>query len=60
MQKDVYICFIDYEKALEKVQHVTLFEVLQELDVSGKDLGIIKNLYWHQKASVHIGQDMSD
>jgi len=60
MQKDVYICFIDYEKALEKVQHVTLFEVLQELDVSCKDLGIIKNLYWHQKASVHIGQDMSD
>jgi len=45
---------------LEKVQHVTLFEVLQELDVSCKDLGIIKNLYWQQQASVRIGQDMSD
>ena len=44
MQKDVYICFIDYAKAFDKVQHVTLFEILQELDVNGKDVELIKNL----------------
>jgi len=56
----IYICFIDYAKAFDKVQHVTLFQVLQELDVNGKDLELIKNLYWQQQASVRIGQDMSD
>ena len=47
-------------KAFDKVQHVTLFEVFQELDVNGKDLELIKNLYWQQQASARIGQDMSD
>ena len=60
MQKNVYISFIDYAKAFDKVQHVTLFEVLQELDVNDKDLELIKNLYWQQQASVLIGQDMCD
>ena len=60
MQKDVYICFIYYAKAFDKVQHETLYEVLQELDINGNDLELIKNLYWQQQASVRIGQDMSD
>ena len=40
----IYI-FIDYAKAFDNVQHVTLFEILQELDVNGKDVELIKNLY---------------
>ena len=60
VQKDVYMCFIDYTKAFDKVQHMTFFEVLQELDVNGRDLELIKNIYWQQQASVRIGQDMSD
>ena len=56
----MYICFIDYTKAFDKVKHVTLFEMLQELDVNGKDLELIKNLYWQQQAAVRVGQDMSD
>ena len=60
MQKDVYICFIDYTKAFDKVQHVTLVEILQELDINCKDLEIIKNLYWQQQAAVRIGQDTSE
>ena len=34
--------------------------MLQELDVNGKDLELIKNLYWQQQVAVRIGQDMSD
>ena len=41
------------------MQHATLFEILQELDVNGKDVELIKNLYWQQQAAVCIGQDMS-
>ena len=29
IQKDVFIFFIDYTKAFDKVPHVTLFETLQ-------------------------------
>ena len=60
MQKDVHICFIDYANAFGKVQHVTLFEILQELDVNRKDLELLKNFYWQKQALVRIGQDMSD
>ena len=60
MQKDVHICFIDNANAFDKVQHVTLLEILQELDVNGKDLQLTKNPYWQQQALVRIGQDMSD
>ena len=38
MQKDVYICFIDYTKAFNKVKHKELFEDLSNLDLHGKDL----------------------
>ena len=58
MQKDLYICFIDYVKAFDKVQHARLFEILQELDVTGKDVELIKNLNWQQQAAVRIGQDL--
>ena len=54
------IISVDYTKAFDQVQHVTLFEVLQELDVNGKDLELIKNFYWQQQTAVRIGQDMSE
>ena len=53
------MCFIDYAKAFDKVQHVTLFDIPQELDFNGKDAELIKNLYWQQQAAVRIRQDMS-
>ena len=57
MQKDLYICFIDYTKAFEKVQHKEPFNSLQNLDLYRKDLRIIRNLYWEQTACMHVGGD---
>ena len=48
MQKDVYMCFIDYTKAFDKVKHEELLQILQCLDLDGKDLRLIRNLYWEQ------------
>ena len=31
MQKHIYVCFIDYTKAFDKVRHVELFDLLQHL-----------------------------
>ena len=52
MQKDLYLCFIDYSKAFDKVRHEKLFNILEHLDIDGKDLRVIRNLYWDQSAAV--------
>ena len=38
MQKDIFICFIDFAKAFDKVKHDHLFDLLQQLNLDGKDL----------------------
>ena len=32
-QKNIYICFIDYTKALDCVDHNTLWKILQEMGI---------------------------
>lgn len=51
-QKKVYLCFIDYQKAFDRVQHGKLLGELQKLNLDGKDLRIIQNLYWNQEATL--------
>ncbi|GFN87583.1 endonuclease-reverse transcriptase [Plakobranchus ocellatus] len=60
MQKDLHLCLIDYSKAFDKVRHVELFRMLEKLDIDGKDLRVIRNLYWDQTASVRIEGEHSD
>ena len=59
-QKDLYMCFIDYSKAFDKVQHVKLMEMLESINLDGKDLQLIRNLYWEQTACIRIDNNMSD
>ena len=60
VQKDVYICFLEYEKAFDRVRHEPLIQCLREIGVDGKDIKIIRNLYWDQTASVRIMSELSD
>ena len=60
MQKDVYVCFIDYVKAFDRVRHGPLVEMLESLDLDGQDVELIKNLYWDQKASGRLNGIVSD
>ena len=32
MQEDVYICFVDYSKAFDRVKHKDLMQIMIELD----------------------------
>ncbi|XP_071956957.1 uncharacterized protein [Antedon mediterranea] len=41
MQKDVYMCFIDYTNAFDKVRHEQLFQELNKLDLHGKGSSIV-------------------
>ncbi|GFS25009.1 retrovirus-related Pol polyprotein LINE-1 [Elysia marginata] len=59
-QKDLYLCFMDYSKAFGKVRHEELFHILDSLDIDGKDLRILKTLYWKQTATVRVGGEHSE
>ena len=57
VQKDLYVCFIDYTKAFDKVQHEEPFHLLQALDLYGKDPRVLQNLYSEQTACMLVGEE---
>ena len=56
VQKYLYICYIDFQKAFDTVKHEKMMEILEEIGLDRKDLRVIRNLYWNQKATVKIGE----
>jgi predicted DNA-binding protein len=58
MQQDLYLCFIDYTKAFDKVRHVELINMLEKINIDGKDQRIIKLMYLEQAATVKIGKQV--
>ena len=59
MKKDLYVCFIDYTKAFDRVRHSSLIDILQDLNIDGKDIRIVRNLYWNQEAAVRYENEYS-
>ena len=59
VQKDLYRCFIDYLKALDKVKRSDLFDILLRHNCDVKDLRVNRNLYWGQEAAIRIDDDCS-
>jgi len=41
-------------KAFDKIQHRTLIEMLEMLDIDGKEIELITSLYWNQVVVVNI------
>ena len=41
----MYVCFIDYAKAFDRVKHENLIKCLKEIGLDGKDIRVITNLY---------------
>ncbi|KAL0279224.1 UNVERIFIED_CONTAM: hypothetical protein PYX00_000829 [Menopon gallinae] len=60
MNKDVFLCFIDYEKAFDRVQHEKMIQILQQVGLDSRDVRIIANLYWNQKAHVRFSDNTSE
>jgi len=57
--KDVYCCFIDYAKAFDRIHHDHLIKCLDQIGMDGKDLKVLTNLYWQQKACIRIEEETS-
>ena len=54
-QKNIYFCFIDYDKALDCVDHNKLWKILKEMGIPDHLTCLLRNLYAGQKATVRTG-----
>lgn len=60
VKKDICLCFVDYEKAFDRVEHHRLMQLLRNLDIDQKDIRCIENLYWNQTAQIKLDGDLSN
>ena len=51
-QKNIYICFINYAKAFDCVDHNRLWKILQEMGLQDHLTCLLRNLYAGQEATV--------
>lgn len=53
-RRDVFAYFIDYKTVFDKVKHDILINKLKDAVADGKDIRLIRNLYWRQAATAKI------
>ena len=56
-QKNIYLCFIDYAKAFDCVDHKKLWEVLREKGIPDHLTCLLRNLYAGQEATVRLDME---
>ena len=59
-QKNIYLCFIDYTKTFDCVDHNKLWKILKETEITDHLTYLLKNLYAGQEATVINGHGMTD
>lgn len=56
----VHVCFLDYNKAFDKVRHDRLIEILMRKNLDSRDVRIINNLYFNQTAIIEEETETSE
>ena len=59
-KKNIYFCFIDYDKAFDCVDHNKLWKILKEMGISDHLTCLLRNLYAVQEAIVRTGHGTTD
>ena len=59
-QKNTYLCFIDYAKASDCVDHNKLWKILQEMGIPDHLTSLLINLYADQEATVRTRHEKTD
>ena len=59
-QKNIYLCFIDYAKAFDCVDHNKLWKILKEMGIPDHLTCLLRNLYASQEATVRTGHGTTD
>ena len=55
-----YVCFIDYAKAFDCVDHKKLWKILRDMGIPDHMTCLLRNLYAGQEATVRIGHGKPD
>ena len=58
--KNTYICYIDFEKAFDRVDWKKLFMAIKEVGIDWKDRRLIEGLYLSQTSVIKFNGDLSD
>ena len=59
-QKNTYVCFIDYAKAFDCVDHNKLWKILKEMGIPDHLTCLLRKLYAGQEATVRSGHGTTD
>ena len=59
-QKNIYFCFIDYDKAFDCMDHNKLWKILKEMGIPHHLTCLLRNLYAGQEATVRTGHGKTD
>ena len=60
VNKNLYSCFIDFTKAFDRVKHNILFELLSDIEFQDKDLPLVQNTYFQEKANIRLKDQLSN
>ena len=56
-QKNIYSCFIDYDKAFDCVDHNKLWKIVQEIGIPDHLTCLLTNLYAGQEAALELDME---
>ena len=59
-QRNIYVCFIDYVKAFDCVDHNKLWKIMKEMGTPDNLTCLLRNLYAGQEATVRTGYGTTD
>ena len=59
-QKNIYLCFTDYAKVFDCVDHKKLWKILKEMGIPEHLICLLRNLYAGQEATVRTGHGTTD
>ena len=57
--QDIYVCFVDFEKAFDRVMWEKLMEILKKIGVDWKDRRLIAELYMNQEVTIRVNGEES-
>ena len=58
-KKNIYLSFVDYQKAFDRVRHDMLAEVMVKAGIPDLERRLIINLYWRQHGMVRWDSEVS-
>lgn len=51
-KKDLYSCFINFQKAFDRVKHDCLMECLDNIGLVKNNILLVENIYWNQNVMI--------